>query len=79
MAHGNRPAIDIDDIRIKPQLPDDIKSLGSKGFVQLNQTDILDFETCLIQCPGNRVGRADSHDIRRNSGNSKGTKNSHGF
>src|ERR1700678_733722 len=62
MAQCNRAAIDIDDIRIELQLPDDSQGLRRKGFIQLDQVNLAEVHSCLTQDPGNGFDRADPHD-----------------
>src|SRR3954464_4891523 len=61
VADGNRPAIDVELLRIDPEPVAAVQHLAGEGLVQLPQVDVLDPQTVLLQQLGDGEDRADAH------------------
>ncbi|MOA03054.1 hypothetical protein D3C78_1225370 [compost metagenome] len=64
MADGNRPAIDVDDIRIKTKFAHHRAGLGRKGFVGFHKANIADRPASLGQRLAGGGDGAGAHDLR---------------
>jgi hypothetical protein len=53
--------------------------LRGKGFVQLDPVDVLVLQAGVLQRGGNRLDRADAHDLGRHAAAAKLTKRASGF
>ena len=64
MAQGNGTAIDIDDIGIEAKFLDNGQCLGCKGFVKLDEVDIVELHIGHFQNRRNCGNGTDPHNLR---------------
>src|SRR5436853_6218684 len=61
MTEGNRAAIDVDLIRVKLEHLDYGERLRGESFVQFDQIDLIECQTCKFQCLRNREDWSNPH------------------
>ncbi len=65
MPQCDRAAIYVDDFRIKPQVLNYCQGLDGKGFVEFNQANIANVQTCSLQDLSRCRDGAVTHDAWR--------------
>src|SRR5207247_3738749 len=72
MAQRDRATIDIQLLSVDPELLDHGEDLPSDGLVDLDQIDVVELHSRLLEGDLRRRHRTDAHDVRITPGNAPG-------
>jgi len=71
VAQGDGSTIDVNQTRVQSQFIDASHGLRREGFVQFDDTDVIQLDAGFLEQLLHRRDRPDSHDLRRHTGGSR--------